>query len=58
MLSNDVYRECVKALAYGKTPKEIAQVMSVDERDVKAIPHSHVKDEEVKKIFDLYGVDY
>lgn len=45
MLSNDVYRECVKALAYGKTPKEIAQVMSVDERDVKAIPHSHVKAE-------------
>lgn len=30
MLSNDVYRECVKALAYGKTPKEIAQVMVED----------------------------
>ena len=45
MLSNDVYRECVKALAYGKTPKEIAQVMNVDERDVKAIPQSHVKAE-------------
>lgn len=45
MLSNDIYRECVKALAYGKTPKEIAQVMNVDERDVKAISQSHVKAE-------------
>lgn len=26
MLPNDIYRECVKALAYSKTPKEIAQV--------------------------------
>lgn len=45
MLSNDIYRECVKALAYGKTPKEIAQVMNVDERDVKSIPQAHVKTE-------------
>ena len=45
MLSNDIYRECVKALAYGKTSKEIAQVMNVDERDVKAIPQAHVKTE-------------
>lgn len=45
MLSNDVYRECVKALAYGKTPKEIAEVMDVDERDVKSIPQAHVKTE-------------
>ena len=45
MLSNDVYRECVKALAYGKTPKEIAQVMNVDERELKAIPQSYVKAE-------------
>ena len=42
MLSNDIYRECVKALAYGKTPKEIAQVMNVDERDVK-VTHNNKK---------------
>ena len=45
MLSNDIYRECVKALAYGKTPKEIAQVMNVSEIDVKSIPQAHVKTE-------------
>lgn len=45
MLSNDVYRECVKALAYGKTAKEISAVMGVDEIDVKSIPQAHVKTE-------------
>lgn len=45
MLSNDVYRECVKALAYGKSPKEISAVMGVDEIDVKSIPQAHVKTE-------------
>lgn len=45
MLSNDVYRECVKALAYGKTPKEIAEVMGVPEIEVKSIPQPHVKSE-------------
>lgn len=45
MLSNDVYRECVKALACGKTPKEISAVMGVDEIDVKSIPQAHVKTE-------------
>lgn len=45
MLSNDVYRECVKALAYGKSPKEISVIMGVDEIDVKSIPQAHVKTE-------------
>jgi len=45
MLSNDVYRECVKALAYGKSSKEISAVMGVDEIDVKSIPQAHVKTE-------------
>ena len=45
MLPNDIYRECVKALAYGKTPKEISEIMDVDELDVKSIPQAHVKTE-------------
>ena len=45
MLSNDLYRECIKALAYGKTPKEISEIMGVDGIDVKSIPQAHVKTE-------------
>lgn len=42
MLSNDVYRECVKALAYGKSAKEVSEVMNVSESDVESIPDSEV----------------
>lgn len=45
VLSNDVYRECVKALAYGKSAEEVAKVMNVSEVDVKIIPQSHIKTE-------------
>ena len=45
MLSKDVYRECVKALAYGKNTDEICCVMNVPKAEVEAISQTDVNTE-------------
>lgn len=49
-MTPDVYREVVKALAYGKSTAEICSIMGVSEKDVNSIPRVAIdcKREELK----------
>ena len=49
-LTNDVYNECVKALAYGYSAADVASIMEVPEEEVKSIADEEVaaKREELK----------
>lgn len=42
-MTNDVYHEVVKALAYGKTPAEISEIMEVPQSAVEEIPAVEVE---------------
>ena len=37
-MTNDIYNECVKALAYGYTAATVAATMEVPEEEVRNIP--------------------
>lgn len=41
-MTNDVYREVVKALAYGKTPAEVSEVMGVSKSAVESIAEEEI----------------
>ena len=41
-MTDDIRREVVKALAYGKGPAEIAAVMEVSVEQVKSIPQEEI----------------
>lgn len=49
-MTNDIYNECVKALAYGYTAATVAATMEVPEVEVKSIDDEKVaaKREELK----------
>ena len=49
-MTNDVYNECVKALAYGYRAADVASIMEVPESEVKSIDGEKVaaKREELK----------
>lgn len=49
-MTNDVYNECVKALAYGYSAAQVAATMEVSEEEVRNIPREKVaaKCEELK----------
>ena len=49
-MTSDIYREVVKALAYGKSTAEVCSIMGVSEKDVNSIPRAEIerKREELK----------
>ena len=49
-MTNDVYNECVKALAYGYSAADVASIMEVPEEEVKSNDDEKVaaKREELK----------
>ena len=41
-MTNDIYREVVKALAYGKSVEEVSNIMEVPRSEVEKIPENEV----------------